>query len=306
MRRWLCVSPLFALCPLAAGATLYGITPTNIVTFDSADPTAQTVVGPHNLPASQFAFLLTYHRAEGRLYARRTEPAAGGTVDYMLYRFDPQTGAGEFVANLGNSAVIGALGFFEYADSLEAIVVSRGDGVNRHELWTIDPNGALQFLVDTNRDHIAAAFDARRGVMYTVSGGTARLATVDLQTGAVGELLPTISVNEMAFVPCEDAFYARTSVGALHRILTTNGGGPVSNTNLGALGSGFGGIAYAPDPACPRDLDCDGSVAFTDLNFLLGQYGQAWPGIHGDLNGDGVVSFADLNLLLDGYNKPCD
>jgi len=293
-------------CAPAWGATLYGVTPTNIVRFDSSDPTLQTVVGPHNLPASMFAFLLTYNRADGFLYGRRSEPAPGSTFDYMLYRFDPQTGAGEFVANLGNSGVIGALGFFEYADTVGRIVVSRGNGAVRHELWTIDENGSLEFLVDTGRDHIAGAFDSRRGVLYTVSAGSPRMATVDLHTGAIGELNTVVAVNELAYVACEDFFYGRTSVGVLHSIQTTNGAGPISNTNLGFLGSGFGGIAAIPDTGCGPDLDCNGVIGFNDLNILLGQYGRAWPGIHGDVDGDGDVDFGDLNLMLDAYNGACN
>ncbi|MBL0921007.1 MAG: hypothetical protein IBJ10_02630 [Phycisphaerales bacterium] len=301
--RGLCAALASAPC---LGATLFGVTPTSIVRFDSADPAAQTEIGPHGLPASQFAFLLTYNRADGYLYGRRSEPAPGSTFDYMLYRFDPATGAGELVSNLGNTGVIGQLGFFEYADTLGRIVVSRGNGAVRHELWTIDEDGALEFLVDTGRDHIAAAFDSRRGAMYTVSAGSPRMATVDLATGAVGPLNVVVAVNEMAYVACEDSFYGRTSVGVLHSIQTTNGEGPISNTNLGFLGSGFGGIAAIPDGSCGPDLDCSGDVGFTDLNILLGQYGKAWPGIHGDLDGDGDVDFGDLNLLLSAYSAACE
>jgi hypothetical protein len=64
------------------------------------------------------------------------------------------------------------------------------------------------------------------------------------------------------------------------------------------------GLPDVFSPYLYGDTNGDGSVAFTDLNFLLGNYGgpatgQNWEG--GDFNGDGDVAFDDLNLLLGNY-----
>ncbi len=304
---WVWLSAGGAAC-VASAATLHGITATSIVRFETSDVAGtMTVVGPHGIHASQFAMLLTYHRTEGMLYGRRTEPVGDGTFDYVIYRFDPANGAGEFVANLGNSAVVGALGFFEYADAVDALVVSRGAGVVRNELLAIGPGGSLTPLSQTMTDHVAAAFDMRRNRLYSVNVGSTQLSQVDVVTGTVTPIGPIASFNEMVYAPCEDVIYARTSVGVLHRLTTTDGEAPASSQAIALLsGTQFGGIAYVPDLSCPIDLDCDGAIGFGDLNTLLGQYGRAAPGVYADLDGDDAVGFSDLNLLLSAYGTDCE
>jgi len=56
-------------------------------------------------------------------------------------------------------------------------------------------------------------------------------------------------------------------------------------------------------PACPADLDGDGTVGFPDLLQVLTDYGPC-PGCPADLDGDGTVGFPDLLELLTAYG-PC-
>lgn len=58
---------------------------------------------------------------------------------------------------------------------------------------------------------------------------------------------------------------------------------------------------------CPMDINGDGMVTFSDLNTLLGNYGQsAAPGaLPGDADCDGTIGFPDLNLLLGTYGQGC-
>lgn len=61
---------------------------------------------------------------------------------------------------------------------------------------------------------------------------------------------------------------------------------------------------------CPGDANGDGLVNFTDLNVVLGSFGQTGapgaPGaIPGDINADGVVNFADLNEVLANFGAAC-
>ncbi|MBL0922248.1 MAG: pre-peptidase C-terminal domain-containing protein [Phycisphaerales bacterium] len=56
---------------------------------------------------------------------------------------------------------------------------------------------------------------------------------------------------------------------------------------------------------CPGDLDGNQSIDFSDLNLLLGNFGQFGPGLLGDLDNDNDVDFADLNALLSVYQTPC-
>jgi hypothetical protein len=63
-------------------------------------------------------------------------------------------------------------------------------------------------------------------------------------------------------------------------------------------GAGVKGCIYETGPACPADLDGDGTVAAADLALLLGNWGGA--GI-GDLDGNGAVDAADLAAVLGGW-----
>ena len=50
-------------------------------------------------------------------------------------------------------------------------------------------------------------------------------------------------------------------------------------------------------PACPADLDSDGSINSADLALLL----SSWGGPKNDLDGDGVVASSDLALMLSSW-----
>ena len=52
-------------------------------------------------------------------------------------------------------------------------------------------------------------------------------------------------------------------------------------------------------PACPGDLDDDGSVNGVDLGIILGNWDTANP--ISDLNGDGATNGLDLGILLGGW-----
>ncbi len=58
-------------------------------------------------------------------------------------------------------------------------------------------------------------------------------------------------------------------------------------------------VQLPPPPACPADLDSDGSVGPSDLAILLG----AWGGTGADLSGDGATGPEDLALLLGAWGS---
>jgi hypothetical protein len=55
------------------------------------------------------------------------------------------------------------------------------------------------------------------------------------------------------------------------------------------------------DPACPGDLDGDGTIGGGDLAVLLAGWGGEAP----DLDGDGVVGGSDLAVLLSSWGEAC-
>ena len=56
-------------------------------------------------------------------------------------------------------------------------------------------------------------------------------------------------------------------------------------------------------PACPADLDGNGSVDFNDLVIVLAGWGCS--SCPEDINGDGITDFNDLVNLLSAYG-PCE
>jgi hypothetical protein len=46
-------------------------------------------------------------------------------------------------------------------------------------------------------------------------------------------------------------------------------------------------------------------VNFTDLNAVLGAFGQSGADLPADLDGDGVVDFTDLNEVLSNFGISC-
>lgn len=61
-------------------------------------------------------------------------------------------------------------------------------------------------------------------------------------------------------------------------------------------------IVITGTPACPGDINGDGSVDLADLNLVLANFGSAGPA--GDANGDGAVDLADLNIVLANFGCP--
>ncbi|MFM7261474.1 MAG: hypothetical protein ACKO3W_12810 [bacterium] len=93
----------------------------------------------------------------------------------------------------------------------------------------------------------------------------------------------------------------RLTVSSLTKVVQQGGNYPQfycrENPIVGATGVGDATLAIEVSTAscAPADLDCDGSVAASDLSLLLAAWGTSGPA---DLNGDGFVGAADLSLLL--------
>jgi hypothetical protein len=54
------------------------------------------------------------------------------------------------------------------------------------------------------------------------------------------------------------------------------------------------------------DTNGDNVVNFTDLNAVLGAFGQTGAGNPADINGDGTVNFNDLNSVLSEFGLDCN
>jgi hypothetical protein len=72
--------------------------------------------------------------------------------------------------------------------------------------------------------------------------------------------------------------------------------------NVGRQGFGVA-ATFAGTPACPADINADGTVDFNDLLEFLNRYNERSP--QAELTGDGVVDQADLVEFLHRYNSGC-
>jgi hypothetical protein len=127
----------------------------------------------------------------------------------------------------------------------------------------------------------AASFDTRLGIFSGACDALAFVACNDDGAGCAG-FTSSVTFNTV----CGETYYI--SLGAFAN--GTTGTGTLTVTQTGTC-----------PPACPADLDGDGSVGAADLAILLGQWGG--PGT-ADFNASGTVDAADLATLL-GEWGPC-
>lgn len=295
--------------PDARSATLYAVTTTSLVRFSSDDPAAVTLIGNHRLPlAGAYGVnYLVYHPGQRAFFGLYyTEPQFGNSQQ-ALFKIDPATGAGQFVADLGSSAP--DQNYFEsleYVGSLQSLVVSRGPTTSSGSFLLLSPTGEIASLCSNGRDNDYTVFDSTRDLFYTIDpnghgelvlNGVPSCVLADLgQLGAV--------IADMAYDQSDDAIYANDyAMNRLHRLSTTNGGAPFARTALGVIGtSTVRGLATIP-PNCLADLNADGVVSTPDLVQFLGAFGG---GVHpADFTGDGAVNTADLVFFLGRFGGVC-
>jgi GH18 family chitinase len=84
-------------------------------------------------------------------------------------------------------------------------------------------------------------------------------------------------------------------------IETSPGSGQIAGT---PLISAVNEVFCSEAQGCVGDFDADGYITFSDLTFLLTQYG-CQSNCSADLNGSGHVDFGDLAILLSLYGNQC-
>lgn len=315
MRRFVAVIAAFAAAHSASAVTLYAITTTNLVRFDSDNPGAVTVIGPHGLPeAGAYGVnYLVYHpleRAFFGLYYTSPQPVH---FQMSLIRFNPSTGVGLTVADLGSSAPnLNVYESLEYVSAQQSMLVSRGPGGSSDSFLRIGPTGATLALCSNGRDNDYTVFDSARSLFYTIDpNGVAQLTASGIVNCITDNLGPLgVTLGDLAYHPADDAIYAVDYLtNRLHRLKTTDGGAPFTRTDIGPVGATtIRGLAVIP-PACVADLNADGVVSTPDLVQFLGDFGQqpipGGPAPAADFNFDTVVDTADLAFFLGRFGGQC-
>ena len=108
---------------------------------------------------------------------------------------------------------------------------------------------------------------------------------------APGSAAPDVGVYLVAL----EAYSTASGVAASAPYWLVLNGGDTPERHADAIAAAE---AMANPPACPADLDGDGSVGGADLGLLLGAWGASGPG---DLDGSGTVNGSDLGLLLGAW-----
>jgi hypothetical protein len=109
-------------------------------------------------------------------------------------------------------------------------------------------------------------------------------------------------VNLNTWLTAQGVAIPANTVLALPLDISSDGNTIVGIARNGAATTAFAVILDPPAPACPADLDDNGTVDGADLGILLGNWGG--PGV-GDIDGNGTTDGADLGTLLGAWG-PCE
>jgi hypothetical protein len=153
------------------------------------------------------------------------------------------------------------------------------------------------FKPDVNDDGIVTfrAFN-EQGLRAVFAGDGSDLVEVATQNDIVEIDLGQAQISENN--PGDPSFGGGPAINERGDIVFNAALIPVGNP---AVEYGSGVFVVRAEPTVPGDTNGDGIVNFTDLNTVLGQFGQSGAGLSGDLNGDGVVDFSDLNTVLANF-----
>jgi hypothetical protein len=167
------------------------------------------------------------------------------------------------------------------------------------------------------------------GPVGVASGNASFLNVPALQSGvgtyeATGLACTTLQQNNL---PCTDTFNladeGQTIIPQIDGTISQSGSGELrldvgltftseldpDSPGLGSFSFTVDAVAFAtlPEPACPGDVNGDGSVNGADLVALLSNFGSATSDGQsaGDLDGSGAVDGADLVALLSVFGSSC-
>jgi hypothetical protein len=191
------------------------------------------------------------------------------------------------VAFIANLAAGGRGVFLSDGATTTTIALTSGPQVSDIEFFKPDVNDAG---IVTFR-----AFN-EQGLRAVFAGDGSELVEVATQNDIVEIDLGQAQISENN--PGDPSFGGGPAINANGDIVFNAALIPVGNP---AVEYGSGVFVVRAATSVPGDTNGDGIVNFTDLNTVLGQFGQSGAGLSGDVNGDGVVDFSDLNTVLANF-----
>jgi hypothetical protein len=242
---------------VASAETIYAITNTHLVKFDTAAPGVVTTVGAFNLGANYTrVFNLAYNKSDGNFYGIGWRDQVNpNRATQTLVRINAATGAASEVASYGFSDVT-TFESMEYNDALGSLVSARGNFFDTTEMVTISNGGAVNALKQTTRDNDHQAYDSFRNKTYSWDpNGVLQWVNIDLATGNGTDLGGAQNFGDGAYSSAQDAFFVYQVAFAspyFFKKIVTDGVNPISVTDIGFIGNtGHGditGLAFIPTP----------------------------------------------------------
>jgi hypothetical protein len=247
---------------------LFGVTSTNLVRINPDNPSQVTTIGPHNIasvyPNAVPVFALTYDPTIARLFGIARRPFSGNDFEYGLISFNMSSGQASLVTTAGTHLTGNPLEGFEYVNSQQSLVISRGVSANislSEDLLKLALDGTKMPIVKTpGHDNDTIVYDSTRDLFYGIDpndpSGAEQFVRIDLMTGNRTSLgaIP-MNMGDVAYSASRDAIFgADFTNNQLYRITTTNGGAPITpiaQMPVGTIaGSQVTGIAFAviPEP----------------------------------------------------------
>lgn len=248
---------LTALAGVASAETIYGITNTHLVSFDTAAPGAVSVVGAFNLGANYTrVFNLAYNKSDGFFYGLgwrdQTDP---NTATQTLVRINATTGAASEVASYGLSTGQTLEGL-EFNSSLNTLVSARGNFFDTTEYVAISNAGVINSIVNNNVDNDHTVYDSTRNLTYNWDpNGVAQWTKTNLGTGATQQFGSALAFGDGAYSSAQDKFFVYQTAFAgpyfLHEV-TADGINPITVNTVGMIGNttvgDITGLAFIPSP----------------------------------------------------------
>jgi hypothetical protein len=227
--------------------------------------------------------------------------AVGECVGYVSTGFFNQTGGTNIATELGIGVFRGAIGSFALSGGTLAV---NGDAdVGGSELFGVGADGTLT-VSNSGQMNVSGMLQVYGNGDVNISGTVPEVGSLCISTGGL------VNINS-ALLITSDGGSPATVEAAIQKFIE---GGAITTTAAGmdvAYADGSdpgledsnllrGQVVIEPDYA--GDTDLSGTVAFHDLQILLGNFGQPGFWDQGNFNGHATVDFNDLQLLLGNFN----
>jgi hypothetical protein len=299
----------------AGGADLFGVTQADFATGDvdlvsiSTETGVATTVFTFQIAPGDGNASLAYHAPSQRFLMAVIGPAQGIN---RLAIIDPVTENVGIFNITGLPAGEQKIGGIEYDAANDWLLATFGQtaGVTENRIAHIGLDGVvIEVSPDLGAgDRDALGFnDATDELLASdFNGGGATIGLVKVEglfdnptTTPYADPPVNSLVGDMAIDPDTGDIYIVGFEAIGGELLLLDGDQYVDLGDYNAV-SQVTGMAFvgSDEPACPGDLNDDGTIDGADLGLLLGSWGGAGDA---DLNNDGTIDGADLGLLLGAW-----